>query len=233
MDWKAAIFDVDGTLIDSVDLHAKAWQEALAHFGKQVPFPDIRQQIGKGGDQLRPVFLSPQENKRFGEDLEKFRGQLFKDRYLPQVHRFPAVPELFQKLKEQGIRVALATSSKGNELENYKRIAGIEDFVDHDTSSDDAQRSKPHPDVFQAALDKLKLKPEAGVVAIGDTPYDAEAGVKAGLRVVGVLSGGFPAEQLTGAGCAALFRDPADILARLEDLRRRVEQGAPVPATRR
>src|ERR671932_1379597 len=112
---KAVIFDIDGTLVDSVDLHAKAWQEAFRHFGREVPYEQVRHQIGKGGDQLMPVFFSKEELERFGEELEKFRGDLYKREYLPRVRAFPKVRELFERVKADGKRIALASSAKEEE----------------------------------------------------------------------------------------------------------------------
>ena len=212
---KAVIFDIDGTLVDSVDLHARAWQEAFASFGKQIPFDKIRHQIGKGGDQLMPVFLSKEELEKSGEELEKFRSDLFKREYLPKVRAFPKVRELFEAILAMGKKVALASSAKGDELAIYKRIANIEDLVEEETSADDAEKSKPHPDIFQAALDKLNVRSDEAVV-VGDTPYDVEAAAKAGLKTICLLSGGFPREELEAAGCIAIFQDPADLLARLD-----------------
>src|SRR5947209_13508515 len=110
---EAVIFDIDGTLVDSVDLHARAWQEAFARFGKQIPYERVRYQIGKGGDQLMPVFLSKEELEEFGEELEKYRGELFKREYLPRVRAFPRVRELFERIQRDGKRIALASSSHG------------------------------------------------------------------------------------------------------------------------
>ena len=214
---KAVIFDVDGTLVDSVDLHARAWQEAFAHFGKQFDFERVRSQIGKGGDQLMPVFLSKEELDDFGEELEEYRGELFKREYLPRVKGFPEVRELFQKLKDEGLKLALASSAKGDELKAYKERAHIEDLVEEETSSDDAEKSKPHPDIFEAALERLGDVRPAEAVVVGDTPYDAEAAGKAGVKTVGLLSGGFPEEDLRAAGCVRIYRDPADLLANYED----------------
>jgi HAD superfamily hydrolase (TIGR01549 family) len=210
---KAAIFDVDGTLVDSVDLHARAWQEAFAHFGKHFDFERVRSQIGKGGDQLMPVFLSREELDEFGEELEKYRGELFKREYLPRVKGFPAVRELFRRVRDEGLQIALASSAKGDELKAYKKLADIEDLVEEETSSDDAEKSKPHPDIFEAALEKLEDVRPAEAVVVGDTPYDAEAAGKAGLQTIGLLSGGFPEEDLRAAGCVSIYRDAADLLA--------------------
>lgn len=214
---EAAIFDVDGTLVDSVDLHAQAWQEAFRHFNKLVTFRDIRHQIGKGADQLLPVFFSAAELAELGEELDSFRSELFKRKYLPRVRVFPKVRELFEKLRGDGVKIALASSAKRDELKKYKEIASIGDLVDEDTSSADAEKSKPHPDIFQAALRKLGRQDGKGAIAIGDTPYDARAAAQAGLHTIGVLCGGFPAEELLRAGCHSIYSNPADMLARYAD----------------
>src|SRR5215211_6711744 len=193
---KAVIFDVDGTLVDSVDMHARAWQEAFAHFGKHFDFERVRYQIGKGGDQLMPVFLSREELDEFGDELEKYRGELFKREHLSRVKSFPAVRELFERVKREGLQTALASSAKGDELKTYKRIADIEDLVEEETSADDAEKSKPHPDIFEAALERLGDVEPSEAVVVGDTPYDAEAAGKAGVQTVGLLSGGFPEADL-------------------------------------
>ncbi|MGH7230278.1 MAG: HAD family hydrolase [Nitrospiraceae bacterium] len=209
---KAVIFDIDGTLLDSVDLHARAWVEAFAHFGYQVSFEDVRPQIGKGGDQLMPVFVPSDELTRMKRDLEDYRKTLFKEKYLPLVKPFAMVRELFLKIREQGQRVALASSGKEEEVAAYKRIAGIEDLVHEDTSSDDAERSKPHPDIFQAALAKLAPLTVADVMVVGDTRYDAEAAGKAGMKTIGLLCGGASELVLRQAGCMAIYHNPDDLL---------------------
>lgn len=213
---KAVIFDVDGTLIDSVDLHAKAWQDAFAEHGRTIAFDDIRGQIGKGGDQLLPVFLSADEIEASGKQLEERRGAILKERYLPKVQAFPRVRALFEHLRAEGMDIALASSAKEDELKTYKKVADIEDLIDEQTTSDDAESSKPHPDIFLAALKRLGNPDPRDVIVAGDTPYDAEAAGKAGLRTIGVQCGGFPEESLREAGCIAIYRDPADLLARYE-----------------
>lgn len=213
---KAVIFDVDGTLVDSVDLHARAWVDAFRDYGHDVGFAAVRAQIGKGGDQLMPVFLGKDELEAKGEALEKHRAQVLKERYLPQITGFPQVRALFERLLADGKQVALASSAKEDELETYKEVAQIADLIHAETSSDDADKSKPHPDIFEAALKGLgRVRPEEAVV-VGDTPYDAEAAGKAGLRTVGLLCGGWSEEALRRAGCIAVYKDPADLLARYE-----------------
>ena len=209
---KAVIFDIDGTLIDSVDLHAAAWQEALRHFGHDVPFDKVRAQIGKGGDLLMPALIPEEEVKRRGKEIEAYRLELFKREYLPRVKPFPAVRELFERIEAEGLRIALASSAKKEELERYKQIAGIEDLLEAETSSDDAENSKPHPDIFEAALDRLGGIAAVDAIAVGDTPYDAQAAGKAGLRTIGLLCGGWPEAELRAAGCTAIYREPTDLL---------------------
>ena len=206
---QAAIFDVDGTLVDSVDLHASAWQEALVKFGHNVTFEQARSQIGKGGDQLIPVFLSRADH---GAEIEDWRSKLFRSKYLPLVRPFSAVPELLRRVREAGLQVAVASSAKKSEFEVYLVIACIKDLVDVAISSEDAEQSKPAPDIFRVALKKLGIEgPEA--VAIGDTPYDAEAAGKAGIPTIGMLCGGFTEAALREGGCVAVYPGPGALLA--------------------
>ena len=214
---KAVIFDVDGTLIDSNDFHAEAWRKAFEKYGKDIPLEKIRSQIGKGADTLLPEFLSEKEIEEFGDELAEKRGEIFKDEYLERVKPFQKVRELFEKLKAAGKKLALASSSKKDEVEEYKKIANIEDLVEKETSTDDAESSKPEPDIFEAALKLLGNPEKDEVIVVGDTPYDAEAAKKAGIKTIGVLCGGFPKEELEKAGCVEIYKDPADLLANLED----------------
>ena len=214
---KAVIFDVDGTLVDSVDLHAEAWRRAFAAFGHPIAFEEIRGQIGKGGDQLMPVFLSEAERTAQGHEIDAHRSDLLKRQYLPQIRPFPQVRALFERLRQDGVLCVLASSAKQDELGFYKKLVGIEDLVEAETSSDDAEKSKPHPDIFEAAMARLPGVQPSEALVVGDTPYDAQAASQAGLRTVGVLCGGFSEESLRQAGCIAIYRDPADLLARYRD----------------
>ena len=212
---KAAIFDLDGTLLDSVDLHALAWREALLEFGHEVSFEKVRGQIGKGGDKLIPVFLSVDEQRDHGKELEEWRGKHFKSEYLPLVRPFSAVPDLLQRARAAGVRIGVASSAKKDEVDKYLDIADITDLIDVTTSSDDVDESKPAPDIFEIVLKKLRID-GADAVAIGDTPYDAEAAGKAGVRTIGVLCGGFTEDELRNAGCAEVYPGPAALLACFE-----------------
>lgn len=209
---KAVIFDVDGTLVDTVHLHAMAWREAFQRFGHEIPFAVMRQQIGKGEDQLLPEFLSREELYRRGEAIKKYRSELYKSRYLPQARAFPKVRELFARIRALGQQTALASSCRSDELQTYKRLARIDDLVTTETTADDAEKSKPHPDIFRAVLDRLETIEPSEALVVGDSPYDAQAAGKLGLSTVGLLCGGFPEDELRAADCIAIFTDPTALL---------------------
>lgn len=209
---KAALFDVDGTLVDTVDLHAEAWVQTFRHFGLDATFEEIRRQIGKGGDQLLPGLVPPDVLRNRQDDMETFRADLFRREFMPRVKPFPGVPDLFRRLRDEGIRIALASSGKEEEVASHKKLLGIEDLIDAATTGDEAERSKPFPDIFAAAFAKLGLSDPSEALVIGDTPYDAEAARAGGFPSIGVLCGGFPENALRDAGCVAVYRGPQHIL---------------------
>lgn len=214
---EAVVVDVDGTLVDTVDMHAEAWQRAFKEFGKELEFQTVREQIGKGGDQLMPEFLSEKELEEFGEKLEKRRTEIFDNEYLPNSKAFPMVRELVERIKKDGKKVVLASSATEKELEFFKKVMNIADLLEAATSADDAEESKPEPDIFEAALRKIGSPDASRCVVVGDTPYDAIAAGKINLRTIGVLSGGFPEQSLKDAGCVEIYLDPADLLARYDE----------------
>ena len=166
---------------------------------------------------MLPVFFSREELEEVGEEMEEYRGKIFKRDYMPRVRAFPNVRELFQRIIADGKRIALASSAKEEELKVYKKIVNIEDLVEEEASADDAEKSKPHPDIFKAALEELGDVEPSEAIVIGDTPYDAEAAGKIKLRTIGVLCGGFPEEELRAAGCTAIYEDPSDLLAQYDE----------------
>ena len=209
----AVLFDVDGTLVDTNDLHAAAWQEAFRHFGIDLPRERIRTQIGKGGDNLIPALLPADLAERYRKPIEDYRSELFQHRYLPQAVPFPSVRPLFERLFADGIRIVLATSSKQSELHFYRGLLGIEDLLHAATSKDDVEHSKPCPDIFEAALHRIRPLGPSETLVVGDSPWDVLGACRAGLKTVALLCGGFPESELRDAGAAAVYDGPEDLLA--------------------
>ena len=209
---KAIIFDLDGTLVDSVDYHTEAWVKAFQKYGYDFPFDRLREQIGKGSEFIIGELLPEAEAEKLESDIAGYRKQYYQENLLEKVQPFPKVRELFEKIKADNIKVVLASSARKETIEHYKKLLDIADLIDGATSTDDVEQSKPEPDIFAAALDQLKgIDPEE-VIVVGDSPYDAIAASKIGLRTVGVLCGGFEREILAKAGYIAIYQDPADLL---------------------
>ena len=210
----AVILDMDGTLVDSNDAHAHAWVEALREAGHRVSFERIRPLIGMGGDKLLPEAIGLSEEEPEGARISKRRGEIFREKYLPNLQAIEGAADLVAHLKAEGHRLAVASSAKGDELEQLLRIAGIEELVEHRTSSSDADNSKPSPDIIHAALDRLNCEP-GDAVMIGDTPYDIEAARRAGMGTIAFRCGGWDDAGLRGA--LAVYDGPADLLRRYPD----------------
>ncbi len=208
---EALLCDIDGTLVESNWLHAESWQRSFAVMGIQLELDAVRRQIGKGGDELIPVFVAWWRRGAVEKPLKAYRKFLFESEYLAQVKPLPRAKEFLERVKAAGIRPALATSASTKDLEIYKKIVGMEDLIEEQSSADDTERAKPHPDIFSATLKKLGLKP-AQVLALGDTPYDAEAAGMAGISTLGVESGGWSRSDLLEAGCIEVYKDVADLL---------------------
>ena len=214
----AFIFDLDGTLVDSNELHVESWDRAFRHFGKQFSHGELHAQIGKGADQYIPEFLTEEELELFGNDLDQFRSELFEREYLPRVRPFPEVRELFARIRADKHKIVLATSGKRAETRHYVKILRVADLIDGATTADDSDRSKPAPDIFQAALKKLDDVPKESALVVGDTRFDMEAAGRAGLRGIGFLCGSATQEALRKAGAMATFYDSADLLVRYSEL---------------
>jgi HAD superfamily hydrolase (TIGR01509 family) len=208
--------DIDGTLVDSNTLHAEAWRRAFEEFGIQVGMDEIWRQIGKGGDQLIPVFVPYWDRQKIEEPLTKLRKALFQKEYMPRVVAFQKSRELLMRVKASGKKIALATSSEEEDVSTYKRIVGMEDLVEKTSSSADAANSKPDPDIFAAALRKAGIEANQAIV-LGDTPYDAEAAGKLGIKTIGLTSGGWKGDDLKAAGCSQVYKSPADLLSHFEE----------------
>ena len=212
-DIRGVILDVDGTLVDSNDAHARAWVEALAEHGYAAPYELVRPLIGMGGDKLLPAVGGPAEASELGQRISARRAEIFKTRYLPEIAPFPQTKELLARMRERGLKLMVASSAKQDELDRLLEIAGAKGMIESATSSSDAESSKPDPDIVQAALDRLGL-PLGQVLMVGDTPFDVEAAARAGIATIALRCGGWHDHDLDGA--LAVYRDPADLLAHYE-----------------
>lgn len=224
----AMIFDVDGTLVDSNEAHVDAWGTALKQHGYAVSPDRIAVEIGKGGDKLVRSILGQQIEKRDGENLRKAHTAEFTR--LAQARGlspFPGVLDLLEELRRRGLKLAIATSSKKNELETIERSANLDlrKHFDVVVTSDDADESKPSPDLVEVAAKKLRMSP-AQCAMVGDTPYDAQTSRDAGVVCLGVTCGGMnDAKTLRGSGMREVYRDPAEMAERVNEVLRIASPG--------
>jgi phosphoglycolate phosphatase-like HAD superfamily hydrolase len=203
------ILDVDGTLVDSNDAHAAAWVEAFREAGVTVDPERVRRAIGMGGDKLLPYVSGFSESSATGKRIGERRADIFKERYLPSLRPFPRVRELVHRFVRDGLRLAVASSAKEDELAALLEIANVADLVRTRTSADDADRSKPDPDIVEAAIKRTGCA-RTDVVMLGDTPYDVRAAHRAGIAIVGLECGGWTRDDLAGA--VEVYPSPADLL---------------------
>ena len=206
---KAVILDIDGTLLLSNDAHARAYYEAATTLGIPASIGRIRPLIGKGGDKLIPEAFGLKSDSELANQLSDLKASVFKTRYLPALDPTPGARPLLQRLRQDDIKLLVATSAGADEIKELLDRAGVWDLVEDGTSADDVHKTKPDPDVVQAALKKAG-EPSSAVFMLGDTPYDVEAALRAGIRIIGVRCGGWDDRALKGA--AAVYEDPADVL---------------------
>lgn len=209
---RAVLFDIDGTLVDSNDLHVIAWEEAFATIGARFDRQTIHDQIGKGTDMLVPA-LVPDADEALQEKLGDAHGAVFKGQFLSQVVPFPGAHDLLARVHAAGKAVVLASSASGEELQHYLGLLDAHELVEATTSADDVENTKPAPDIFATALRKVAPLSADEVMVVGDTPYDIEAAAKCGIAAIAVRSGKFSDETLLGAGAIALYDDVASLLA--------------------
>ncbi|HEX8390794.1 MAG TPA: HAD family hydrolase [Longimicrobium sp.] len=211
---KAVLLDVDGTLMDSNDEHARAWVDVCQEFGFSVDYERVRRMIGMGGDKVLPELTGVDEEDEKGKQMKERRGEIFRERYLPTLKPFPRAAELLRRFSDAGLTLVVATSASKTDMQGLLKQGGLESLMDEKTSSSDAEASKPDPDIVEAALKRAGCAPDEALM-LGDTPYDIQAANRAGVRCVAVTCGGWSAEELGDA--VAVYRDPADLLARFHE----------------
>ncbi len=213
----AVLLDVDGTLVDTNYQHALTWFRALRQHGAIVPLWRIQRHIGMGGDQLVPALAGEEFERRFGDDARTAETTLY-EQFIQEVEPLPGARELVRELRERGHVVILASSGKQREIEHYLGLLEIGELIDGYTSSDDVEQTKPDPDVVKAALEKVRENADGdgddaanSAVLIGDSTWDCKAAARAGIRSIGLLSGGYGADELRVAGAAGVYEDAAEL----------------------
>ena len=214
MRYDVVLLDIDGTIIDSNDAHARAWVNAFAKHHRDIPFERIRPLIGMGGDKLLEQLAGLNSEQGEGKRIADDRASIFGDEFLPSLKPTPGARRMIEWLKGAGATITIATSATGAEVDGLLKAAGVSDLIDHVTSSDDAEESKPDPDIVVAALKRSGGAGRAAVM-FGDTPYDVEAASRAGIGTVAFRSGGWADAHLRGA--LAIFDHPEGLLAHVDE----------------
>lgn len=224
------ILDVGGTLVESNDARAQAWVEALAERRLAVPFERIRPLIGIGGDRMLQA-LAPSVSARSAEGRRLLRrvGELFVQRHTQGLRPTPGARALVERMRDEGLRLVVASDAEPHEVEALLRAAGVEDLLDERFTAADLEQSPPLLDLVELARCKIGLLPQAGIL-LADTPYDIEAGARAGIRTVALRCGGYGDRDLTGA--VRVYDSPADLLAAF-DASPLHKSARPVPPPRR
>jgi HAD superfamily hydrolase (TIGR01509 family) len=212
--YQAVLLDIDGTLVDSNGAHAAAWSDAFAAHGRHHPPAQIRPLIGKGGDKLLRELASLDDKVGEGKQIADLRAEIFEHRYLPTLQPTRGAVEFVRWLIQNHLNVVVATSAKQDEVHGLLEICGGQALASKATTSDEAQRSKPDPDIVAAALKKSGTQRDRALM-IGDTPYDIEAARHAGIGTIALRCGGWDDASLHGA--LAIYDDPAELLDRLAD----------------
>jgi HAD superfamily hydrolase (TIGR01509 family) len=210
--YEAVLLDIDGTLVDSNGAHAAAWSDAFAAHGRHYPPEQIRPLIGKGGDKVIQELASLDDESGEGKAISEERAVIFRTRYMPNLKPTPGAEEFVKWLIEARLKVVIATSAKENEVTGLLEVCGGQALAGDATTSDDAERSKPDPDIIAAALKKSGSSRRRAVM-IGDTPYDIEAARRAGIATIALRCGGWDADKLQGA--IAIYDNPRELLERI------------------
>jgi HAD superfamily hydrolase (TIGR01549 family) len=210
---RAAILDIDGTLVDTNYQHAVAWYRAFRQSDVILPIWRIHRAIGMGGDQLVANFIGAERDEEIGDDIRAAEKALYLS-MIEEVEPFEGAHEFVVALKEAGHTVVLASSAKSDELDHYLDLLGVRDVVDAWTSSADVETTKPAPDLVNAALEKADTD---DAVMVGDTPWDIEAAKKADVPTIAVMTGGFGRDELRDAGAVALFDSLGDLRRGVSD----------------
>ncbi|SEB95557.1 HAD family hydrolase [Streptomyces sp. TLI_105] len=211
---RAALFDVDGTLVDTNHLHVVAWWEAFRQGGHQVPTHAVHRAIGLPGEQLIDHLLGDSRDPSDDDRLSTAHDTLYATSF-ERLQAFDRAGDLLRTLAGDGWKVVLVTSAKDRELSALRRAVDADEALAATATADDVEEGKPAPDPLEHALSLVGV-PADRAVFVGDSVWDMEAARRAGMVSAGLLCGGIPRADLTEAGAAAVYADPADLLAHLD-----------------
>jgi len=209
----AVLFDIDGTLIDSNFLHIEAWAHAFARLGLTVPAWRIQRSIGADSDKLLDGLIGEAP-----EDVRARAKSLHSEYYeqsTPRLNVFDGARELVAAIAAHGTRVVLATSAPRDELDRLLPVLDIDEQIHAVTSGEDVETAKPRPDIIEVALERAGVDASRAFM-VGDSVWDIAAADRAGVRCIGVLSGGTGADDLRKAGAVAVYDDVAALLDGVE-----------------
>jgi HAD superfamily hydrolase (TIGR01549 family) len=209
MRFNGMIFDIEGTLIDCIPQNLRSWQETLSGFGLTVPLNVLQFYSGMDGDDMLRI-IAPDKDKDFRKQALKAEGKNFEARYLGSVRAFENIRPLFEAIKREGGKIAIATDCTDPALRHYRAVLGVDDLIDVIACGEDVKEGKPSPKLVRLAAERLGVAP-ARAIMTGDTPYDAEAALGAGVSALGVLTGGFSTTALKEAGCLAALNEVGEM----------------------
>ena len=209
---RAALLDVDGTLIDTNYQHAIAWYRAFRRHAIVLPIWRIHRHVGMGGDQLVPALVGRQTDEEQGDQIRDTRDELFRE-LIDEVEPLEGARDLIVDLKERGFATVLASSSPQHEIDHYLDLLDARELADGWTTNDDVEATKPEPDLVRAALDRAG---SGEAVMVGDTPWDVESARKAGIETVTLVTGGYSEQELRDAGAAAVYQSVGELRRNLD-----------------
>lgn len=210
---RGVILDVDGTLIDSNDAHAHAFERAFEDLAYSIAYPEIRRLIGRGGKEIIKKLAGLDDDSEESKAIRDKQGEYFRKDYLPQLQAFPKAKELLIRMKAEGLKLVVGSSANEKDLGLLLEKIGITNLLDDTTSSSDVERAKPCPDILEVSLKKMKLS-ASNVLMLGDTPYDIEAARRADVGAVALRCGGWSEKDLSAA--VAIYDDPKDLWTRFD-----------------
>jgi HAD superfamily hydrolase (TIGR01509 family) len=212
---QAAVIDVDGTLVDTNYHHVVAWQIAFDRVGALVPTSVLHRHVGMGGDQFVPAVAGDELEATHGDEVRELHDAIYRERFIDRVRPYPDARPALERLRELGLKVVLASSAKQDEIDRYLAMLDARELCDAWTSSSDVEKTKPHPDLLEVAIDKVDAEP---AFLLGDSVWDCEAANRIGLPTLAVLTGGFGQDELLRAGAAEVFPGLPELLERVATL---------------